>query len=208
MRVSDRGFDNPEEFISRPSTIAIYLTIIFAGIYFLLWIAQLFISSARQWDDDRLHRGLVVLAIVIAFQAWGMRFSGWKLKDDEDKSPLLPRQAVGLLPGGGLFPLLIGFLVILAWCQYTALGNGQPLIAIQHVIENLLKLLGMPDSDITAIRNVVDPMFAARHTFRQLPGNGFVVLDITLSVIAVAVVGGAAAATMSFQRMLAKRLKM
>jgi hypothetical protein len=87
------------------------------------------------WDEQGLRLGLIALAALFLLGGFG-----------------LPRHVQDLLPSGFALELAISAALALTLLQYTALGGGQPLWTVEHVVVHVLELLGLSSADVDGLR--------------------------------------------------------
>jgi hypothetical protein len=120
------------------------------------------------WDEQGLRLGLAALAALLLLGGVG-----------------LPRHVQDLLPSGFALEVAISAALALTLLQYTALGGGQPLWAVEHVVVHVLELLGLNPADVEGLRAEVHRHLAPRspaawlgdvESFRFVASNAALVL--------------------------------
>ena len=159
-------------------------TLVMPGIV-IVWFSPLvdrYVTAIGPWDEQGLRRGLLILAVLAFLGGLGL---------------LVPKHLRDLLPSGAVWAAAISALMALTLLQYTTLGGGQPLWAIEHVIVHVLDLLGFERADIQELTGLLHRHVAATRAVTwagDVESRRFVIANTGLVVIAFATVTWATSA--------------
>ncbi len=145
-------------------------------VIWLLPLADRYVPDIGPWYEQGLRDGLVLLATLVYLGGLG---------------PIVPKHLQDLLPSGPLWTVVTAAAIALTLLQYVALGGGQPLWSVEHVVVHVLELVGLQPSDVQGFTSLV-------HRHLAPPGRAawvgsvestrFVVSNVALVLLALATI--------------------
>jgi hypothetical protein len=152
------------------------------------WVVESLMLRGDQWDGDRLRRALLITA-ALAFAVTSTRLTKMRplsiiaMAKADVGEPVLPKLLRDQLPGSTAAATLIAVTLNLSWMQYAALGGGEPLLAVQHILLNLFNVVGLKPTDIDGVRIPLDGWLAARPSLVSMRHTSLVVVDVVLMAL-------------------------